>query len=429
MEYSLLNAQREFLEIPHDYALDVAVYQGGYGSGKTFAGSLLGILLALKFPGIRGLVGAQTYTLVRDTTLNTYFEHLDNMGFTQGKDYDWSSTLQKLLFKNSSEILFRSFEEPNKLKSLNLGFAEIEEMSDIPYDTFKMLLGRMRQKIRKNWKNFRYRIFGHTNPELQKGWVYKTFVENKSENYRLITAPTTQNIYLPQGYCEEMKKLYDENYYNIFVLAQSGDYNSGLVIKDFSDKNIMEIKYHPELDLHLSCDFNVDPMSWVLAHKTDDKVFYFDEIVMENTTTQKATEEFLQRYPNHKGKIIINGDASGDNRSCTSEYTNYVIIKKALLEYGYDIDVKIKPYNPPIKNRIMAFNSKIKSADGTVSLFVDKKCKKLLYNIYNLRYIEGTSKIDIPTYHQIKQTHELKFLMHPIDAASYLVDFYWPITL
>ena len=37
MLYKLLKAQRNFLEIPHDYSLDVAVYQGGYGSRKTFA--------------------------------------------------------------------------------------------------------------------------------------------------------------------------------------------------------------------------------------------------------------------------------------------------------------------------------------------------------------------------------------------------------
>lgn len=427
--YKLLKAQREFLEIPHDYSLDVAVYQGGYGSGKTFAGSLLGILLALKFPGIRGLVGAQTYTLVRDTTLQTYFEHLDNFGFTEGKDYNWSSSLQKLTFKNGSEILFRHFDEPNKLKSLNLGFVEIEEMSDIPYDTFKMLLGRMRQKVKKSWKDFTYRIFGHTNPETCRGWVYKTFKENKSPNYRLISAPTTQNIYLPKGFCDELKKVYDEQYYNIFVLAQNGEYNNGLVIKDFSDENIKEITYQPEMDLHISCDFNVDPMCWVFAHKTDDKVFYFDEIAMENTTTAKACDEFYRRYPNHKGKIIVNGDASGDNRSCTSEYTNYVIINKKLLQFGYDVEIQIKAFNPPIKNRIMAFNSKVRSANGEVCLFVDKKCEKLLYNIYNLKYKEGSSKIDIPTYQQIKQSKELKFLSHPIDAASYLVDFYWPITL
>lgn len=429
MLYKLLKAQREFLEIPHDYSLDVAVYQGGYGSGKTFAGSLLGILLALKFPRIRGLVGAQTYTLVRDTTLQTYFEHLDNFGFTEGKDYDWSSSLQKLTFKNGSEILFRHFDEPNKLKSLNLGFVEIEEMSDIPYDTFKMLLGRMRQKVKKSWKDFTYRIFGHTNPETCRGWVYKTFKENKSPNYRLISAPTTQNIYLPKGFCDELKKVYDEQYYNIFVLAQNGEYNNGLVIKDFSDENIKEITYQPEMDLHISCDFNVDPMCWVFAHKTDDKVFYFDEIAMENTTTAKACDEFYRRYPNHKGKIIVNGDASGDNRSCTSEYTNYVIINKKLLQFGYDVEIQIKAFNPPIKNRIMAFNSKVRSANGEVCLFVDKKCEKLLYNIYNLKYKEGSSKIDIPTYQQIKQSKELKFLSHPMDAASYLVDFYWPITL
>nr|DAG48690.1 MAG TPA: large terminase [Caudoviricetes sp.] len=429
MLYKLLKAQREFLEIPHNYSLDVAVYQGGYGSGKTFSGSLLGILLALKFAGIRGLVGAQTYTLVRDTTLQTYFEHLENFGFVDGKDYEWSSSLQKLSFKNGSEILFRHFDEPNKLKSLNLGFVEIEEMSDIPYDTFKMLLGRMRQRTKKCWKNFTYRIFGHTNPEMQRGWVYKTFVENPAVNYRLISAPTTENIYLPEGFCDELKKVYDEQYYNIFVLAQNGEYNNGLVIKDFTDENVKEISYQPEMDLHISCDFNVDPMCWVFAHKTDDKVFYFDEIAMENTTTAKACDEFYRRYPNHKGKVIVNGDASGDNRSCTSEYTNYVIIKKKLLQYGYDVEIQIKAFNPPIKNRIMAFNSKVRSANGEVCLFVDKKCEKLLYNIYNLKYKEGSSKIDIPTYQQIKQSKELKFLSHPMDAASYLVDFYWPITL
>lgn len=429
MKYNLLNAQRQFLEIPHSYTLDVAVYQGGYGSGKTFAGSLLGILLALRFPKIRGLVGAQTYTLVRDTTLQSYFEHLDNMGFTLGTDYKWISAEQKLVFWNGSEILFRHFDEPNKLKSLNLGFVEIEEMSDIPYETFKMLLARLRQKIKPQWKNFTYRMFGHTNPELQQGWVYKTFFVNPPGNYRLICAPTTQNIYLPKGFCDELKKIYDEKYYNTFVLGKTGNYNENLVVKDFSKENIREIKYNKNFDVHLSCDFNVDPMCWVIAHKTEDKVFYFDEIAMENTTTAKACEEFYRRYPDHKGKIIVNGDASGDNRSCTSEYTNYVIIKKKMKSFGYDVEIKIKSFNPPIKNRVSAFNAKVKNADGNIGLYVSPKCEKLLYNIYNLRYIEGSSKIDIPSYTQIKQSKELKFLSHPFDAASYLVDFYWPIVL
>ena len=77
----------------------------------------------------------------------------------------------------------------------------------------------------------------------------------------------------------------------------------------------------------------------------------------------------------------------------------------------------------------MAFNSKIHNAKGNISLFVSPKCEKLLYNIYNLKYIEGSSRIDVPSYRQIKQSKELKYLMHPLDAASYLVDYYWPISL
>ena len=141
----LLKAQQEFLNIPHKYPLDVALYQGGYGSGKTFSGSLLGIMLCLKYPGIRGLVGALTYTLVRDTTYRQYLEHLDNMGFKAGYHYDIKSSEDKIQFRNGSEILFRHLQEPNKLKSLNLGFVELEEMSDTPESTFLMLLSRLRQ--------------------------------------------------------------------------------------------------------------------------------------------------------------------------------------------------------------------------------------------------------------------------------------------
>ena len=48
--YKLLPKQKEFFEVPHGHSLDVCVYQGGFGSGKTWCGSLLGIILARKYP-------------------------------------------------------------------------------------------------------------------------------------------------------------------------------------------------------------------------------------------------------------------------------------------------------------------------------------------------------------------------------------------
>ena len=329
VRYRLLDKQREFIEIPHSESLDVAIYQGGYGSGKTWCGALLGILLCKKYPGCKGLVGAKEYELVRKTTLAAYLEHLENFGYIQDKDYTYNKVDKIIKFSNGSEILFSALEDPEKFKSLNLHWAEIEEASQITDSSFKQLLGRLRNTYRgKNWVDFRYRLFGHTNPQADKGWIWHRFVEQKKENYRLIIAPTTNNIYLPPHFIQSMKESFDEEYYRINVLGEFGDYSSGLVVKGFGEENKLRLKYNPDLPLHLTCDFNVDPMCWALAHKDEENVYFFDEIVIENTSTQQCVDEFLKRYPNHKSSIIINGDASGDNRSTQSEYTNYAFDNK-----------------------------------------------------------------------------------------------------
>ena len=165
----------------------------------------------------------------------------------------------------------------------------------------------------------------------------------------------------------------------------------------------------------------------LIAIKDNEDVYFFDEIVLENTSTQQCIEEFIRRYPNHKSEIIINGDASGDNRSTQSEYTNYAIIKNALKTHGYEnVKFKLRNYNPPILNRISAFNARVKNSNGERHLFVDPtRCKWILYNIYNLSFKEGTSIVDVPTHNQIKASRESKFLEHPFDAISYLVEYYW----
>lgn len=432
VNYKLLDKQKEFIEIPHNNPLDVAIYQGGYGSGKTWCGALLGIMLAKKYPGSRGLVGAKEYELVRKTTLVTYLEHLDILGYKENTHYMYNKVDKIIKFKNGSEILFSSFDDPEKFKSLNLHWAEIEEASQIDDSSFKQLLGRLRNTYRgKNWIDFRYRLFGHTNPQSDKGWIWHRFVENKQENYRLIIAPTTNNIYLPPHFITSLKESFDEDYYRINVLGEFGDYSSGLVVKGFSEENLKHFKYCPELPLHITCDFNVDPMCWELAYIDEENVYYFDELAVEKTTTEQCIQELIKRYPNHNSQIIINGDASGDNRTTQSEYTNYAIIRKALYDYGYDkkqVKFHLRDYNPPILNRIASFNAKVKNSNGDRHLFIDeRRCKWLLYNIYNLSFKEGTSIVDVPTFSQIKTNRESKFLEHPFDAASYLTEYYWRI--
>ena len=423
MKYNLLDAQRKFIKVPHDYKLDVCCYQGGYGSGKTFCGSLLGILLCRKYPGIRGLVGAYTFPMVRDTTLVSYFQHLDVLGYKKGVHYEYIKSEARLLFKNKSEIIFRYLADESKIKSLNLGFVELEEASELSESTFRQCLARLRQDGIP-----RYRLFMHTNPQSQKDWIYRTFVEAPKPNYRLIVAPTTQNIYLHDGFLEELKNSYDPDYYRINVLGEFGDYAKGLVVKGFSGDNIQEIAYQPDLPLHICCDFNVSVMAWHLMHRTADKYFFFDELAIENTTTSQSADVLIEKYPDHKGKIVINGDASGDYKRVENELTNYIILKNKLEAHGYhDIEFNIRSFNPPIKNRVASWNSKIRNATGDIGIYIAPACKWLIYNCRNLKYKDGTSIIDLPSHYTLKTDRSSRFLGHFFDAASYPVEFYHPI--
>ena len=150
--------------------------------------------------------------------------------------------------------------------------------------------------------------------------------------------------------------------------------------------------------------------------------------ILEGLLDRKLSITPVSASSSHKAKIIINGDASGDNRSTTSEYTNYIQIKNRLASFGYkNVEFRLKPFNPPIKSRIAAWNNKILSNSGEREIIISPKCKWLIYNCENLKYKEGTIRIDVPAIKQIKQDKNLKYLTHPFDAASYLVDFYFPL--
>lgn len=428
-EVNLLPAQRKFFEIPKNLThgdKDVCIYQGGYGSGKTWVGSLLGITLCLKYPKIVGLVGAQTYKLVRDTTLQAYFDHLNKLNIK----YTYNKQESILYFPNGSKIYFTHFDDDENFKSLNVGFIEIEECSQIEKKTFEALHGRLRQTSLPEWGNrFIYRLFGHTNPQANKGWIYEHFIKEKKKNYRIIKAPTTENIYLPKGYVESLKELYDEKMYAINVMGEDDIGNNSLVVKGFNESVQVDssLKIDGRFPIHLTCDFNVDPMCWYICQNYNDNTYILFEICLENTTTDAAAQyvcDLLKNYKKHK--LIINGDASGQSK--TTKGADYIFLKNRLYAEGYEnIETNLSRKNPSIEWRLMCFNNRIFGPDGKHHIFIHPQCTKLLFNFEYLETKAGTGKPKLPSSNQIKSDNRLKYLGHPIDAVSYLICYYYPI--
>ena len=147
---------------------------------------------------------------------------------------------------NGSQLIFRSFDDPTKLKSMNLTMAVIIEGSDCPHSGFTMLQSRIRntaalipeydlngnvvtywdERTQKNRIKYRVdarRINIETNPD--SGWVKSFLLDSsevqffgsaKNEGYRFNKEPdihkytqvvsTDANPHLPEGYEEEQSK-------------------------------------------------------------------------------------------------------------------------------------------------------------------------------------------------------------------------------
>lgn len=427
-EINLLPAQRKFIEIPEDIPNNtqyISLYQGGFGSGKTFSGSLKGILIALKYPNSEGLVGASTYALLSQTTLPKYKEHLDAMGYS----YDFNEKKQTLTFQNGSTILFKHFENPEDIKSIDKHWCEIEEMSQISEASFNMLLSRIRKAPRPEWGDrWVWQIFGHSNPQESKGWIYDKFKRNPRPNFRRIIAPTTENYHLPSDFIENLKSAYSADYFAINVLGQDDDSISALAVKGFNpDVQVDEtIRINTRYPLHLTCDFNIDPMCWYLCQDYGDMTYILYEFVVDNTDTVSVAHIVCDTLRQYKGcQLIINGDSTGASR--TTKGVDYNYLRGVLAQEGFtNHKLEILNKNPSIEWRMSQFNNWMQDSKGVHHIKIHPQCKWLIHNFENVEIQEGTSKPKIPSSGALRKDPTKKYLIHPIDAVSYLVCLYHP---
>jgi len=412
----------------NDARYTIYALTGGRGSGKSFSVCQSALMAGSKEK--KKIVCLREVQETLKKSLYTEFvTKIDDEFHKYGWEYNKSDIWNNV---NGSTVTFSGMADRNtsSLEALK-GFSsvdifiidEAQSISKAALDYFMPLLGRKKGCIALllfNKTQMNLPIWEVLNLDRPASYVYyleTTYLDN----------PYVDDIFIKIA--EELK-LNKPDEYECYYLNKPNDAFINLVVKNLSEDNFCKINYQDTWDLHISCDFNVDPMSWVLAHKTETSVYFFDELVIENTNTRKTVEEFLIRYGNHKGNIIINGDASGDSRHTDSEHSNYAIILNMLRKHfkNRDISVQVKGFNPPIKNRVTAWNQKILTDDGKRQIYIDPiKCKWLRYNCKRLKYKEGTSIIETPSHAQIKNNREAKFLGHIFDAASYIIDYYFPI--
>lgn len=204
---------------------------GGYGSSKSYH-TALKIILKLLQEKRTALVVREVYETHRESTYSLFEEIIEELDLSH-KIKCTSSPLQ-VRFPNGSKIIFKGMDKPMKLKSINnVSLIWLEECSEIKYEGFKELIGRLRHP------KLTLHMILTTNPVDEGNWTYSHFfIKNKGQEdqiiflddevlyrYRTVVVDDTyyhhstadDNLFLPQSYVQELEKtkVYDLDLYRV----------------------------------------------------------------------------------------------------------------------------------------------------------------------------------------------------------------------
>jgi hypothetical protein len=156
-------------------------------------------------------------------------------------------------------------------------------------------------------------------------------------------------------------------------------------------------------------DFNIDPMTAVIAVRQGDNLYVIDEIRMFSSNTAEIVEEIKERYPKSRHWIFPD-PASRQRKTSAGGLTDLTILQNA----GFV--VKAPHGHTPVRDRINAVNSRLCDAKGIRRLFIHPKCKYVIEGLERHTYKEGTSQPDKDSGYD-----------HMNDALGYMIDYMFPV--
>lgn len=210
---------------------------GAFGSGKSYALCSEAIAWALEQPGIRGLIVRKTVPELRDTTEAVFFDILPPELRAAGEVKKRGGHISDFIFPNGSHVMFRSIDDWQKLKSLNVGFIAYDEADEFDLETYLGMKSRVRQRDpTAEGKKYgateitRRGIWSASNPAGHNWLYHRSGIEMVNADLTQVAkdaaafrSTSFDNPYLPPEFLEELLD-YPETWVKRYVLCQFDDF-------------------------------------------------------------------------------------------------------------------------------------------------------------------------------------------------------------
>ena len=383
---------------------------GGYGSGKSYQIGFKIVLKLLKEKR-KALVIREVYDIIQESCYDLICEILDDMGLLTTDPAEFRRKKNKVLalksplkfrFPNGSQIIFKGMDKPEKVKSINgVSIVWLEECSEIKYEGYKELLGRIRTP------NVSMHFILSCNPIGRDNWVYRHFFvslsddgeetvimdENKFYDRKCIVKNGTyyhhstpdDNPWLPWQYLKRLDEL--KNYdYPLYMVARWGRFGATgtrvlpqlRVAKDSKTfKNAIE-KLGPE-NQYFGFDFGFEEsFNAVICMSVDLErgiLYIWDEIYMNHVTDDVfAAQPEMQRLKMR----IENMNAQGYEKMIVADNED----PKAITYYRQN-GFKIRACRNKFAGSRLSNTRKVKRFKR---ILVSPKCKNTIRELKDLTY-------------------------------------------
>lgn len=195
-----------FLDFHHSFIL----MSGSFRSGKTEIGARAEIRHAYFFPGAKSGVFRQHLASLKKSTLKTVLE-LIHPSWVKS----WSNSDLTMVLKNGSTIVFMGADFADRLGSIELTHAFIDEASEVHEQSLEMIQGRLSGQLHlpSNFDELpedsqeylkstidKRQVLMACNPKSTSHYLYERFINKPKPGHKCYTSNSISNLNLPEVY-------------------------------------------------------------------------------------------------------------------------------------------------------------------------------------------------------------------------------------
>lgn len=392
------------------------ILPGGAGSGKSIFCADKIINRTLCEPGHKFLCLRK----VGDTVEESIFAELSAAIETRQATHEFKVNKTKHSFLHmptGNQILCKGLDDPAKIKSIKgITGMWLEEATEFEENDFDQLNIR----IRGEKQNYIQYILSF-NPIDENHWLKKRFIDKKDPDSTVLVTTYKDNAFLTEADIQQLLRLAERNqlYFDVYVLAKWG-----VVVKSdkfmyaFSNEKhtIDSYEPNPHLPIIISFDFNVSPMTCLIAQDLGEKLVIFDEMELNNGSTEELSEMVKAKYHRWMYNMDICGDATGRNREkATRGNINQYLVIKEVLDLP-ESAIKVPSKNMELKDSRVLCNAILQHADVKIT----KNCEKTILDVVyaGIKINPMTKKMDV-----IKTEDEGR---HFFDGFRYILHLTYP---